>query len=907
MAPEIAGRDEELAAVRAFVGGNGSGFAALVLEGEAGIGKSTLWLAGVEAAREQGLRVLASRPAEAEHGLAFAGLGDLFDGIVDEALPALTPPQRRALEVALLVSDHADEVSDPRALAVAVRSSLQRLSRDEPVLIAVDDVQWLDPSTAGILAFVLRRLAHENVQLLAARRAGHTATEPERALDSARVDHLQVGPLSLGAIQVLLRRAGHSFPRPTLLRLHEVSGGNPFYALELARALGATGEAVVVPETLGRLVQARLQGLPEATHEALILAAAHGHASRALMTAAGIAEDALAPALAGNIVEESGGVIRFTHPLLASTLYQGVSDDERHRAHAILAEVADDTVERARHLALSVEEPAAEIAQALEDAASLVFGRGAPIAAAELNEHAVRLTPADDVEGRRRRALAAAEGFLAAGDTRRAETLAQSLVTTTEPGLTRAEAVRVLAFIHSEAGDIERSIALFREALVDTEEDPAAQARLHEELAKRVRFTEGLRSAEEHARSAFGLAERADDDALRAGALGALALLRFNAGEGDALRLAEEAEQLAAHVGDPWLWTDVRFELAHILTWSCRLDRARSLLEALHGEWRDRHESLSLNALWYLALVEFRAGRWSRAAEYAETSREIGLQYTTDRRETPSQVWPVALIALHQGNLERAHELAELGRELGHGRPALRAVFHATLGCAARWSGDPETATRHFAAADADAETAEIRDPSMLTWRDEQVEALLQLDRLDEAVALLDGWEGDARRLDRDWLLAQATRCRGLVEAARGKHERAAALLEEAVTRHEAAGDPFGRARALLALGVAHRSARSKRAAREALEAALAGFEALGAKSWAEQAQAELGRIGGRTRGAGLTPAERRVAELVARGGTNREVAAALFLAERTVEAHLSHVYAKLGVRSRTELARVLQ
>lgn len=156
-------------------------------------------------------------------------------------------------------------------------------------------------------------------------------------------------------------------------------------------------------------------------------------------------------------------------------------------------------------------------------------------------------------------------------------------------------------------------------------------------------------------------------------------------------------------------------------------------------------------------------------------------------------------------------------------------------------------------------------------------------------------------------MLASVTRCRGLVAAARGDVEQALSLLEQAVTQHEAVGDPFGRTRTLLALGAVRRRARQKRAAREAIEAALVGFEELGAATWTKKARAELGRVGGRTRIEGLTPAERRVADLVAEGRTNREVAATLFLGERTVASHLTRIYAKLGVRSRTGLARRLQ
>jgi DNA-binding CsgD family transcriptional regulator len=195
----------------------------------------------------------------------------------------------------------------------------------------------------------------------------------------------------------------------------------------------------------------------------------------------------------------------------------------------------------------------------------------------------------------------------------------------------------------------------------------------------------------------------------------------------------------------------------------------------------------------------------------------------------------------------------------------------------------------------------------MFWWRADHAEALLMLGRLDDAAALVHAWEADAARLGREAVLAQATRCRGLVAAARGNVEDALTELTRAVAQHEAVGDPFGRARALLALGVVRRRARQKRAAREALTEALDGFETCGAAGWAEKAGAELGRIGGRTRIEGLTPAEGRIAALVAEGHTNREVAAALFLGERTVASHLTRIYAKLDVRSRTELARKIQ
>jgi DNA-binding CsgD family transcriptional regulator len=174
-------------------------------------------------------------------------------------------------------------------------------------------------------------------------------------------------------------------------------------------------------------------------------------------------------------------------------------------------------------------------------------------------------------------------------------------------------------------------------------------------------------------------------------------------------------------------------------------------------------------------------------------------------------------------------------------------------------------------------------------------------------VRILDTWEADAERLGREWVLAHVVRCRGLVAAAEGALDPARSFLEQAVARHERVGDPYGSARAQLALGVVRRRGRQKRSAADAMQAALTGFEKLGAATWVERARGELGCMGGRRREEGLTSAELRVAALVAEGRTNREVAAALFLGERTVASHLTHIYAKLGVRSRTELARRLQ
>jgi DNA-binding CsgD family transcriptional regulator len=344
-----------------------------------------------------------------------------------------------------------------------------------------------------------------------------------------------------------------------------------------------------------------------------------------------------------------------------------------------------------------------------------------------------------------------------------------------------------------------------------------------------------------------------------------------------------------------------------VLVWSARLDAARRLLEGMYRELSERDELSSAEALWFLSLVELRAGRLELAAEYAARQREIRLQYTIDEREDPLAIWPVALIAAHRGQLDRAREVAELSSTLAERQPQVLAGQLGVLGLVDAWTGDAESAVARFLAADEARGGTGVAEPNLFYWRAECAEAMLELGRIDAAVALLDRWEADARRVGRDWVLAQVARCRGLVAAAHGDVEQALALLEHAVAQHEAVGDPFGRARALLALGIIKRRGRQRRPARDAIESAVEAFETMGASGWAEKARAELGRIGGRTREEGLTAAERRVAALVAEGRTNQEVAAALFLGERTVASHLTHIYAKLGVRSRTELARKVQ
>jgi DNA-binding CsgD family transcriptional regulator len=538
------------------------------------------------------------------------------------------------------------------------------------------------------------------------------------------------------------------------------------------------------------------------------------------------------------------------------------------------------------------------VAAVLEDAALTAAERGAAAVAAELAEQALRLTPPSDRAEHHRRALAAARAERAAGEWTRAKTIAGELLADSDIGPVRAEALCVLA----ELEGLERASALLEEALHEATSRPALQARIHCQLAWATRFIKGFVEALGHARAALDLADEVDDDALRVEALNMLAFLGGAVGDPDAAAHAQRAYELARGIGDVRLQALSEpvdgFEVQDV-------DGARGLLEREYRAAIERDEPAAAETLGTLSFVELWAGRWERAADHAARAYEIAIQYGL---EAPWDHVPIAAIAAHRGQLDLARAHAERGLRLGEEQMGLHTPVHlGTMGVVELQSGDLVKAAEWFAEAEAVTTRLGWRAPGHRWWLADHVEVLLALDRIDDAVRILDAWERDAQRSRQGRVLAHVKRCRGLVAAARADTAAAAVLLEDAVALHEALGDAFGRARALLALGGVRRRERQKRAARDAIEEALREFEQLGAASWTEKARSELGRIGGRTRERGLTAAERRVAALVSEGRTNKEVAAALFLGERTVETHLSHVYAKLGIRSRAELARTFR
>jgi DNA-binding NarL/FixJ family response regulator len=908
--PVIIGRDHELARLGDLVGGADHGPHVLLLEGEAGIGKTTIWEAGVDAAGAASARVLTARAAQAEMPLAFTSIADLLGEVLDELLPELPEPQRDALSVALLLASPRRRSPDARAVATAFLGSLRALAADRPVVVAVDDVQWLDPPSAATLAFALRRLGSEPVAfLLTLRTPAPLPLGLDRPPPGVEVVREAVGPLSLAALQRLLRtRVGEVLPRPALRRLHEAAHGNPFFSLELARALAGRwgelepGAPLPVPEELHALLRERLTGLSEATLDALLRAALL--ASPALDR---IPADALEPALRAGVIATGDGRVAFTHPLLASSLVE-MTDAARVRAlHAELAEQAPSPEERARHLALATERPDEAVAGELAAAAQVVASRGAPGSAADLAEQASRLTPPGEGDAAAARAVDAALYAWAAGDAARAEGLLDGAAAVAR-GPTRAQALVHLARLQVHAGGRRAAAAVYERAAEEAGDDPALLAQVHEGLAWCLFLTrEDVPGAARHARRAVELADEIGDTVLLGDALSVQAQSEFFQGGGLPSAPMERALTVV-----PESTTDVRvlrqprMHWAVLLQCADRLDEARAMLEQVReNAVAAGDDSAGPWVLMRLAIVELLAGRWGEAAELAEAGYDLALE-TRQRPLATMLLCARALVHAHQGGCDEARAAAAEGladaEPLGDGIGV--SLGRWALGLAALSEDDAQTAASELGALQAATDAAAIVEPGAMHWVGDLIEALVELGRLDEARALTEQLAERGTALERDWAVAVAGRCRGLIAAAEGDLEEALAALEDAAAVHERVPVPFDRARTLLALGAVRRRARRRRAAREALEQACEELERLGAALWLARGRSELARVGGRPPSDGaLTPSERKVAALVAQGRTNREVAAELVLSEKTVESHLSHVYRKLGLRSRAELA----
>ena len=904
-------RSGERQAVDDLLGAVGPSPAALVIAGEPGIGKTTLWLYGVERAREQGFRVLSTRADEAESVLAYAAVADLLNDVEPEVLSGLTDLQRVAVDRVLLRTDTDGPPTDQRVTGSALAAVLVAMAARQPILLAVDDVQWLDASSQAVLAFAARRLSGHVVLLLTGR--AHAA-EPDPAdwlhlQTPDAIRRVRVGPLSLRALHtMILERFGRAFPRPTMVRIAEVSGGNPFYALELARGVDgrSSSSEAVLPSTLTELVRLRTEHFDGRVGDILLAACSVGDATVDLIAeATELPVERVVELLEGpereGILRLDGNKVVFAHPLLARGIYTHAGPARRRRMHRALAAVEKWPELKARHMALGAASADPATLHALDDAACAAVDRGAAAAAADLYELAIGL--GGDTPTRR---LRAAEQHLRAGDTSRARRTIEPTLGGLGAGAERAAALNLLGAARMADHDYQGALPLLSEAADHAADDPRVLVAANVLLSRAYSMTGQRNEALHEARTAADHAERLGDPKAISQALSLRVMLDCANG----VRRDERAlaRAVALEVPDPDVAAPCRASVVAAVTasWTGELEEGLAGLIAARRRCLEMGSDADLVFVsGHLATVYTWLGRYSVAADVAEDMVRRG--------EHLGGGYPVVF-----GRTQRALAAAYLGRERlarEDARVAIAGADQCGAPFLAVWPlialGFLEVSLGNYATAlnvlqpllaVRGQDVAPVTFPA--SYLPDAVEAMVALGRLDEALPLVESLERHGAELDRPWMLATGARGRSMLQAAAGDLAGAEETLREALAHHDRLPMPFERARTQLFLGQVLRRQRKKNLAATMLRDAFDTFAELGAHVWATRVGAELERADAPRAGrSDLTPSEMRVARLAATGKSNKDIATALFISPKTVEHNLSSVYRKLAVRTRSELA----
>ncbi|MGP0006676.1 MAG: AAA family ATPase [Acidimicrobiales bacterium] len=884
-----------------------AGLAALAITGPAGIGKSTVWREGVRRAAAVGYGVLTARPAQAEGSLAFAGLGDLLGSLGEDAFEVLPPVQRHAIDVALLRAQPGRALMDRRAIPVALLSLVESLAATRPLVIAIDDAQWLDEESAASVSFALHRLEHLRVGLIVAvRDEGERTPTVESAVAPERRHEVVLGPLSAATLHWIVRRElGEQLSRPVLARVVTSCGGNPFYALEIARELVRVGmprswEPLPVPGELRTLLRRRMGRLPASTKQALLRASCLSQPTTAIVDAV-----ALGPAEEAGIVKvDQTGRVRFTHPLLASAVSDAASAARRRAVHGELAGDVGDPEESARHLAHCVVGPDEEVAARLAEAAARAAGRGAMPTALDLARRAVELTPERTSQAAMRRVISFSEySVLAGGDPAEARTALESSLAVCSDGNLRAEVLLRLASTAREAYQLADGYARLMSALEETTDKELA-ARIHM-LAVWMADSDAAHGMK-HCDAIFELIDETENPAIYSQALMHRAYLQLISGQGaddGAIERGRALEEMAVRQGSRErspvgvIWRLLEDDLdgayaAHV----GRLEWARQVGERM----------LEMSMTRFLSAIELWRGNWDEAEHWALTLADM-VEESGSSRYRDGALFARGMVDAHRGHLERAEQEGWESLALASQVAGLNAVApRQLLGFVALSRGDLEAAAEQYWHANAIMESVGQREPAQERFQGDLTETVIGLGDLDRAAELVASLEERARAFPRPWNLVMRARCGGLLSSARGDTEAALAAMQEALTHHDRLPMPFERARTLLAYGQLLRRVKQRRAARAVLTDALDVFVRLGSPLWAERARDELKRLPVRPTRSALTPTEEEIAKLAATGLTARQIAERAFLSRKTVQRNLERVYVKLGVHSRAELGRVM-
>lgn len=893
------------------------GPAGLVVEGEAGIGKTTLVVDAADDAADRGFRVLCAHGSPAEVTYAYAAVADLLSSVDDAALDGLPGVQRAALDRARFGGTVAGAVgTDERAVATAFLSVIERTSVDAPVLVAIDDAQWLDVSSRAVIGFTARRL-DARVGMLVATRIGDPQSIDARSWLQFRrpetVTRIRMRPLSLGGVHALVAaRLGRTLPRPTIVRIHDISGGNPFFAVELAaNAVDHSSDmSVALPESLAALVRSRIGRADDAAAAVLLATACAATPTVELVAAAtempaSRVVEVLESVEGRGVVDLDGNRVRFTHPLYASGVCADATSSRRRAMHRKLAAIVEQPELKARHLALAATTGDPDTLSALDAATEATVAQGAPAIAAELTELALRL--GGDTAQRR---IRAGELHFRAGSLASARTHLESALQEVPAGVMRGLALMWLGAVKGYDDDTVGAVEAMTEAADEARDVPALRLLCLLRAALALVMTDRLEEAIERGAAAVELAEQLGVPGLRSQALSIWVAGKFVWGLGVDRPALETALQLEDPHGGATTWFRASAVQAMICAYTGDLDRADAQMRALQQRMIDNGTEVDI--LWaavHLAAIAVWSGRYADATDAALEAVQHAEQMSG--RLALVTAWTAqAAAAAYTGREADARSAGTAAIDTAHQIGAPQLAKEPTMGL-----GFLEVSLGNYTAAlevlrpllDAfdPIHTTEIEGGGHLP---DAIEALSGLGRAEEAEPLVDALERQGTARDRPWMQAMGARGRGHILAARGELEAAQRAVEEAMVHHERLPMPFERARTQLLLGQLMRRRRRIPAATATLREALETFERIGAPLWAARARNEIARLD-RPRGDSqtLTAAERRVAVLAADGQSNKEIAAELFVSEKTVEANLSRIYRKLSIRSRAALTAALR
>ncbi len=707
----------------------------------------------------------------------------------------------------------------------------------------------------------------------------------------------------MAAIHQLVRRAlGEAFPRPLLVGIHRAAGGNPFYALEIAREIQRVGspppgQPLPVPSDHRELAMLRLRRLPRATRDVLAQVAAMPSAAVGQVDLV-----ALAPAeRAGIAVVRPSGRVEFAHPLFGSALYASLPEAERRSLHRRLAEQAADPVERARHLALAATGPDEATAAELDRAAATAAARGAADVGVELKELACQLTPETDSQARVQRSIDLSERRYFAGDPNGARRGLEDLLESLPAGDDRAQVLLGLGSMRWVQGEADAGLALMEQALAETQ-TTALRARIHSRIAS---GSDDPDVAVRHGQAALALLDETTQPELFSYTLHTVAMFKLYAGLGADHEAIEKGMRLQQEAAG-WVMSPVP------AFWARNFDdfaAARHRLEHLITALREQGDQAQVApALTHLARIEAMTGHMDDARVLAQEALDLAGQ-TEQETYLDIAECAYAYVCACAGELDHARDFASRVLERLRDRPdvVVEGLAREVLGLAALQAGYLAEADRHLTRADEINDLVHNREPANQRFQSDHAEVVIGLGSLDRAELLVARLEARAAALPRPWILAVSARCRALLHASHGELDAALTGYERALAAHQDLAMPAERGRTLLALGRLHRRRNERQRAQDCLEQAVAAFEEAGALGWTAVAREDLTRARGhRGDPERLTATEQTVCELAALGLRNHEIAARLYLSDKTVEANLTRAYRKLGVRSRTQLAAAI-